>query len=513
MLNTIGQVLPHAASQFGDRPALVCNGRTLTFRELDDLAARFAGGLREVGVRSGDRVSLYAENRWEWVVSYHAIARLGAVVNPINVMLTPDEVSYIVQDCGASALIASTDRGQPILQNRPAPLRQVILFGDDVPVGAQSFNELVRASRSVEPDTADRSPDDLSTIAYTSGTTGYPKGAMQSHLAVVLNAAMFANMHVRTAADTVVHGLPLPHVYGNIIMNSGLMYGLKTVVLERYVAEEALRAIEEHRATIFDGVPTMYLYMLNSPQLERTDLSSLVRCYVGGQTMPVAKMQEVEARFNRPLLEVWGMTEMAGIGTSNTALGPRRLGSIGLPIPHVECRIADAADASRSLPPNEVGELMVRGPVVMQGYFGNPEATRETIEADGWLHTGDLAHMDADGYIYIVDRKKDMILTGGFNVYPAEIERVIAQHPAVALVAVGSLPDDLKGEIAKAYIVLRSGATTDEAEVLAFCRERLAAYKLPRAIKFVDDLPKTSTGKIMRRMLRTLEAEEAVKVG
>jgi long-chain acyl-CoA synthetase len=207
------------------------------------------------------------------------------------------------------------------------------------------------------------------------------------------------------------------------------------------------------------------------------------------------------------LIELWGMTEIAGVGTSNTVYGPRRLGSIGVSIPYVQCRIADVTDPTKTLDADEVGELMVRGPIVMQGYFGNPEATRETIEPDGWLHTGDLARMDADGYIFVVDRKKDMILTGGFNVYPAEIERVIAQHPGVAMVAVGSLPDELKGEIAKAYVVPRSGASIDEQELIGFCRERLAAYKLPRAVQFVDDLPKTSTGKIMRRMLRTLEPQ------
>jgi long-chain acyl-CoA synthetase len=256
----------------------------------------------------------------------------------------------------------------------------------------------------------------------------------------------------------------------------------------------------------------MYLYMLNSPDLERTDLSSLTRCFVGGQTMAVARMEEVEARFPCPLIELWGMTEIAGVGISNTAYGPSRLGSIGVPVPYVECRIADPTDARRALHSDEVGELLIRGPIVMQGYFGNPEATRETIEPDGWLHTGDLARIDRDGYIYIVDRKKDMILTGGFNVYPAELERVIAQHPAVAMVAVGSLPDELKGEIAKAYIVPRAGATVDEGEIIAFCREHLAPYKLPRAVQFVDDLPKTSTGKIMRRMLRELETPAAAAV-
>jgi long-chain acyl-CoA synthetase len=288
-------------------------------------------------------------------------------------------------------------------------------------------------------------------------------------------------------------------------MNSSFLYGLTMVMLQRFVAEDALRAIEAHHATIFDGVPTMYLYMLNSPELGPRDLSSLTRCFVGGQTMAIAKMLEVEARFACPLYEIWGMTELGGLGTTNTGYVPHRLGSIGVPIPYVSCRIADTADPAVSLGPDEVGELMVRGPVVMQGYFGNPSATRQTIEPDGWLHTGDLARMGSDGYIYIVDRKKDMILTGGYNIYPAEIERVIAQHPAVAMVAVGSLPDELLGEIPKAYVVPRNGVSVDPAELIAFCRERLAAYKLPRAVQLVDDLPKTSTGKIMRRMLRALE--------
>jgi len=207
--------------------------------------------------------------------------------------------------------------------------------------------------------------------------------------------------------------------------------------------------------------------------------------------MPVAKMQEVEERFDCPLLEVWGMTEIAGAGTTHPYYGPHRLGSIGITLPTVECRIADLANPGRTLEASEVGELMVRGPIVMQGYFGNAEATHETIEPDGWLHSGDVAYMDADGYIYIVDRKKEMILTAGYNVYPAELERVISKHPAVAMVAVGSQPDELKGEVAKAYVVLRHDAQTDEAEILALCKEHLAAYKVPKAVQFVNDLPRT----------------------
>jgi long-chain acyl-CoA synthetase len=278
------------------------------------------------------------------------------------------------------------------------------------------------------------------------------------------------------------------------------------VLIPRFSEPEVLQAIQDHRATMVDGVPTMYMYLLAHRDLDKYDLSSLTRCTVGGQTMPVAKMQEVEARFGCPLVELWGMTEISGLGTTHPVYGENRHGSIGIPLPYVECRIADVEQASVTVDRDVVGELMVRGPIVMQGYYGNERATRETIEPDGWLHTGDLARMDAGGYIWIVDRKKDMILTGGYNVYPAELERVIAAHASVAMVAVGSQPDEFRGEIAKAYIVLKPGASPDPDGIMALCRQELAAYKVPRQIQFVADLPKTSTGKIMRRELRTLDA-------
>ncbi|MEL6185736.1 MAG: AMP-binding protein [Myxococcota bacterium] len=221
--------------------------------------------------------------------------------------------------------------------------------------------------------------------------------------------------------------------------------------------------------------------------------------------MPAAKARAVEARFGCELLELWGMTELGGLGTANPSYGMNQHGSIGVPIPFARCKIVDSEDASRELPPNEAGELMIKGPIVMEGYFGNESATREAIEPDGWLHTGDVARMDEHGLIYIVDRKKDMILTAGHNVYPAEIERVVSAHPAVALVAVGKTLDETKGELAKAYVVLAQGKTATAEEIIAHCRESLAAYKVPRQVKFVDDLPKTSTGKILRRELSSLD--------
>jgi len=278
------------------------------------------------------------------------------------------------------------------------------------------------------------------------------------------------------------------------------------VLLERFNEVEALAAIEKYRATMFEGVPTMFMYLLNCPELDKYDLSSLTRCTVGGQSMPVPKMEAVEERFGCPLLELWGMTEIAGLGTTHPLYGRNRHGSIGIPLPGIECRVAQLDEPSLAVESGQVGELMVRGPIVMQGYYGNPKATSDTIEADGWLHSGDLARVDSEGYIFIVDRKKDMILTGGYNIYPAELDRVISGHPAVAMVAVGRRKDEMKGEIAKAYIVLKNGMTATEAEILSFCREHLAAYKTPREVQFVEDLPKTSTGKILRRELNKLDA-------
>ena len=503
MLNCLGEVLPSAARRFGDKVALAIGDRTFTFRRLDQLSSTLAASLVKLGIRPGDRVTLYAPNSWEWLVSYYGALKTGAVINPINVMLTPAEVAFVTRDCGAKALIGSAEKIKPALDSGVSGLATVV-FGREAIAGTTAFEELV--AQPAEFEVVPVKPDALSTIGYTSGTTGHPKGAMQSHRAVLLNGAMTAQLHLKSALDTVVTALPCPHVYGNVVFNGAMLYGLKLVLHSRFDALDVLASIEAHKATMFEGVPTMYMYMLAHPELSRFDLSSLTRCTVGGQTMPVAKMQEVEERFGCPLIELWGMTELAGLGTTFPSNGPHKLGSIGIALPHVEARIAAVEDAQRSMPRGEVGELMIRGPIVMQGYYGNDKATRETIEADGWLHTGDLASMDEEGAIFIVDRKKDMINTSGYKVFPAEIERIVAQHPSVAMVAVGSQPDELKGEIAKAYVVLKPGATQNAEAILALCRDQLAAYKVPRAVQFVADLPKTSTGKIMRRELKTLDA-------
>jgi long-chain acyl-CoA synthetase len=357
------------------------------------------------------------------VVAYHAALRAGAVVNPINVMLTAEEVAFVLNDCGAAAIFTSGDKAEVIagLTRSVPTLHRVISF-DPAGSGITSFEELL-SRPAAAPDGPSPAPADLSTIGYTSGTTGHPKGAMQSHRAVFLNAAALFAVQARTDRDVMLNALPLPHVYGNVVMNGTFMAGATLVMMERFDPAEALAAIQRSRATVFDGVPTMYAMMLADPSLAGTDLSSLRVCAVGGQTMPAIKMAEWERRSGAPLLELWGMTELGGAGTANPSYMPNVHGSIGFALPGAEARVAALDDASVTVPDGEPGELMIRGPLVMLGYYGNEPATKAATEA----------------------------------------------------------------------------------QVIEHCRPHLAAYKLPRSVRFVPDLPKTSAGKVMRREPKTLD--------
>ena len=498
MCREIATLASNASLLWGDAEAIATpNTDVFSFREIDALAARFAGGLAARGLGRGDRVVLYLPNGWQWIVAYHAIARLGAVVVPANILLSPAEVRFMVTDSGARVLILPDER--------------VELIGAQVeltvtPSGApdtQAFDTLLGTEHRPPVDV---DPADLLAIAYTSGTTGTPKGVMLSHGNVATSVAHTATCHVRHARDRVYSALPLPHVYGNVVMNACFLSGATLFVPSRFDAGDALAAIAAKRITLFEGVPTMYYQMLAHPAINDADLSTLTRCTVGGQSMPTAKIDAVVKRFGCPLLELWGMTELAGPAVSHSPYWPARHGSIGLPFPGTEVRLADLEHADQDAPDGAAGELMVRGPLVTQGYWNRPEATRSAIDDKGWFATGDIARRDRDGYLFIVDRKKDMILTAGYNVYPAELEQVIASHADVSMVAVSGIPDEEKGELAHAFVVLRSGATLTQDELIAYCRKHLAAYKVPRAVHFVADLPRTSSGKIMRRALRAADA-------
>ena len=503
---TIDQLLPGTAARLPDKPALIFADRTLTFRELERLTHKTANGFKALGVGKGDRVTLFAQNSPEWVISYAGIAKAGAVINPVNAMLTADELAYVVKDCGAKVLITTPDRARAIIHLKTdGHLKEIVVIGEPIS-GTLAFTDLLAAQPEVVEAPGNKA-DDLSTICYTSGTTGFPKGAMLSHRNVMLNAALTAAMNVRTEHDNQFTGLPLAHVYGTVVMNLSFMLGLTFVLLEKFDTQQALEAIQRHKVTIIDGVPTMFLYMLAHPDFDKYDLSSLRAAVVGGQAMPPAKSKDWFERTGTEVLELWGMTELAGPGIMQHSYCENRLGSVGIMMPFMHGRIADPVDPSKTMKTGEVGELVVKGPLNMLGYYGNEQATHDTIDADGWLHSGDLGKMDEDGYIYIVDRKKDMILTAGYNIYPAEIERVIAGHPAVAMVGVGAKADPNKGEIAKAYIVLKAGANADADDVISYCRKHLAAYKVPREVQFVAALPTTSSGKILRRQLKTLDKD------
>ena len=506
MPGSVAELLSRSAQRFANKTALVFDDRRWSFRELDEASTRVAARLRALGVQPGQTVALYSPNAPEWIIGYYAVMKLGGIVTPLNLMLTAEEAAFAMNDCGAVAVIGSHDRIarlSPVLGK--TQLKHRVAYGGEVPEGAIDFHSLLEPSADdFQPPVIDT--DAVCTVGYTSGTTGHPKGAALTHRVILMNTAMTATMHVRTAADTVVSALPCSHVYGNIVMNGAIAYGMTLVLHAIFDAERVLNSIQGNQATMLEGVPTMYMYILNHPKAKHFDVSSLTRCTVGGQTMPEAKMRQVEELFGCPLIELWGMTELGGLGTTHSAYGPTRHGSIGVPLPHLEARIVATDGSKRVLSPDEVGELQIRGPVTMREYLNRPEATAEALEPDGWLHTGDLARQDVDGYLYVVDRLKDMVITGGFNVYPAELERVIAEHPDVAMVAVGSVPDETKGELAKAYVVRRQGATVTAEQLDAHCRQRLAAYKVPRAFAFVDDLPKTSTGKILRRMRRSIDS-------
>jgi len=489
-MDSIAGLLAASALRFGSKPFLKCVDRTLSFEETDRLVTLVARNLLRRGLQSGDAITLWIENGWRWVVAYYGALRIGAVVNPVNALLTATEVEFIARDCHARLVIASEGHARTLRAALPVPVLDDRSDFAELLIPCPSTHGLPKVGQ-----------EDRASICYTSGTTGHPKGAVLRHRSVLTNTLMTSLMHGRSSTDAVVSALPCPHVYGNVVLNSAVACGMTLTLLPRFDAEAALEAIAASKATMFEGVPTMYLKMLDVRNTKRFALESLRACTVGGQTMPVARMVEAEQRFGVPLLELWGMTELGGLGTTHPCNLRGRLGSIGVPLPLNEACVVHVNDPLRQLPRGEIGELMIRGPSVMDGYFGNPAATGESIEPDGWLHTGDLVYQDSDGYYFVVDRKKEVIITGGYNVYPAEVERVIAEHPAVSMVAVAAAADELKGQVPKAFVVLRSDAKCTADEIVTHCRSQLASYKTPTAVEFRDDLPKTSTGKLLRRAL------------
>jgi long-chain acyl-CoA synthetase len=481
--------------RYGEYVSLVFEGRELTNVDQQRAASRFANALRRLGVEPNDRVVVMLPNCPEVLQSYAAITRLGAVVVPVVFLLGPSEVSHILAHSGAKLLVTSPD----LAWKAEGWTGTVVLVGGEA-AGALSWDAIV----GTEPETfrmVERQPGDLAVILYTAGTTGQPKGVALSHANLVSNARSAASLYELDRTQWSLAVLPLSHSYGLTLMNAGHILGTRAVLLRWFNPELVLETIERHRIQQMAGVPTMYVYLLNFPEADRFDTSSMKVWGSGAAPLPVEIVEPFEAKFGGRLLEGYGLTEASPVVSTHRYSGERRLGSVGQAIPGVEVAILD--DHDRPLPAGEVGEVCVRGPNVMLGYYQLPAETAETVR-NGWLHTGDMGRLDADGFLYIVERKKDLIIRGGFNVYPREVEEVLYAHPAVAETAVVGVPDPLMGEDVLAFVVPKRGATTTADALIAFCQERLAKYKCPKQVRLVDTLPKSPIGKILRKELRAL---------
>ncbi|MGQ9732601.1 MAG: long-chain-fatty-acid--CoA ligase [Candidatus Zipacnadales bacterium] len=484
-----------------DSPALTLGEKTLSYAELDQAVSSFATSLVEQGLEPGERVALWMPNVPQFVIGYFGILRAGGIVVPMSTLLGLNEVSYILENSGAAMLVAAhlfSDIVAQLPEHLPG-LRRVIVWGETSLPNVLNWDTL--CARKPEPQLLPSSRSDaLAVLIYTSGTTGRPKGAMLSHRNLLSNAHACAQVIDVNAADRFLAVLPLFHSFGaTVCMILPLCLRAQVVLLPRFSPTEVIQTLGAYRITVFAGVPAMYGVLLNVRDLEDVDLGALRLCVTGGAPCPPKFIHAFRERFGMMLVEGYGPTEASPVVSVNPPGGVQKIGSAGLPIPGVEVRIAD--EQRNWLPAGEVGEICVRGPNVMQGYWQAPEATAEAL-VNGWLFTGDMGRLDEDGYLYIVDRKKDMIIVSGMNVYPREVEDVIYQLPAVADCAVVSEPSERRGEDVKAFVVLREGYTLTEEDVIIHCRTQLAPYKVPRRVVFATELPRSGTGKILKRALR-----------
>jgi long-chain acyl-CoA synthetase len=493
--------LTASAWEQGPRPALLFDGAAMTYTELDDASARMARLLRAQGVQPGDRVGIMLPNVPEFAVAYYGALRAGGVVVPMNVLLKRREVAFYLGDAEAALVIAWHG------------------FADEAQAGASEAgaeclvvepDALVRRLAAIEPlpEVAERAPDHTAVILYTSGTTGTPKGAELTHGNLRRNVQAVLHLFSLERDDVILGALPLFHSFGQTCaLNAAVAQGASLVLMARFFPSQALELIERHAVTVFEGVPTMYAALLNHPERERFDISSMRLCVSGGAALPVEVLRGFEDAFGSIVLEGYGLSETSPVACFNHPDRRRKPGSIGTPIAGVEMKAVD--DAREVVPDGEVGEIAIRGHNVMKGYWRRPDATAQAIDADGWFYTGDMARVDEDGYFFIVDRKKELIIRGGYNVYPREIEELLYEHPAVLEAAVVGVPDPELGEEVGAAVALVSGARLTERELRDWVKREVAAYKYPRHVWFVDALPKGPTGKILKREVRAPTAEAA----
>ena len=513
MLN-LSVILEDSARRYPAKNAFTFMDTALTYAQVNGAANQVANGLRAAGIQPGDKVALSCLNLPYFPILYFGILKAGAVIVPLSVLLKRDEIEYHLMDSDAKAyccFVGTPDL--PMAQEGHAAFSKVDSCEhffvitpqptDPSPIEGTATLGSLMAGQPPQTITEPTGAEDTAVIIYTSGTTGRPKGAELTHANLLLNAILSTNVITTRADDTQLIVLPLFHIFAmTCLMNAGIYKGASSILLPRFDAEAVLGLMQKHEVSIFAGVPTMYWGLLNyeNTKFDLDSISANLRMAVsGGASLPVQVLEDFEAKFKVPILEGYGMSEGAPVVTFNHIDVGRKPGSVGTPVWGVEVKLVDEED--KEVPVGEKGELIYRGHNVMKGYYKRPDVNAEVLRG-GWMHSGDVAVKDEDGFFYIVDRTKDMVLRGGLNVYPREVEEVMMKHEAVSLVAVIGVPDDGLGEEVRACVVLKEGATCTEEELILWTRDRIAAYKYPRSIQFLDALPMSATGKILKKELR-----------
>jgi long-chain acyl-CoA synthetase len=486
----LASLLTNSADKFPDRTALRLDDATLSYAALDDASARVAGLLAGRGVKVGDRVAVMAPNVPQFAPIYYGILRAGGVVVPMNPLLKGREVDYYLADSGAKLIFAFSTFAEPAKEGATSAGAEAIIID---PAG---FGPLL-AEHEPLTELVERADDDTAVLLYTSGTTGHPKGAELTHDNLYQNVRVCQQDLLDIGPDDVIFGgLPLFHAFGQTCtLNTAVGAGATLLMLPRFDPAVALGLLAKHKATVFAGVPTMYTALLGVPDVP--ELPDLRVCVSGGAAMPVEVLNRFEERFGCALLEGYGLSETSPVASFNQPHQVRKAGTIGMPVSGVEMRVVN--DDGEPLPTGEAGEIQIRGHNIMKGYWGKPEETAKAITEEGWFCSGDIGKVDEDGYFSIVDRKKDLVIRGGFNIYPREIEEVLYEHPDIAEAAVIGIPHDSLGEEVGAAVVLTAGSTSTAHDIRTYVKERVAAYKYPRQVWVTDELPKGPTGKILKR--------------
>lgn len=533
---TLQDLLVETATKVPDKVVIHFMGKELTYQELYDSARKFANYLQSLGLEKGDRVAIMLPNTPQAVISYYGALLAGGIVVQTNPLYTERELEYQMKDSGSKFLVCLDillPRASNVKPN--TDLEHIIVTGikDYLPfpknliypfIQKREYNIVVKPehkgdthvwkrvleSASVEYKAHDYNPkEDIALLQYTGGTTGFPKGVMLTHYNLVANCQMCEKWLYKTKyGEEVVLGiLPFFHVYGmTTVMNLSIMMAQKMVLIPKLDIEGLLKTIDKQKPTLFPGAPTIYIALLNHPELEKYDLSSIEACISGSAPLPIDVQQKFEKVTGGRLVEGYGLTETSPVTHSNFVWGDRITGTIGVPWPDTDAKIVKD-DTMEEVEIGEVGEIAVKGPQVMKGYWNREEDTKNTLK-DGWLLTGDMGYMSEDGYFHVVDRKKDMIIASGYNIYPREVEEVLYEHEDIQEAVVAGIPDPYRGETVKAYVVLKEGSTVTEEQLNEFCRQHLAAYKVPKLYEFRSELPKTAVGKILRRQLVDEEKEK-----